>query len=136
MLIRILSDNPGPSFTRNFDPVFVNTVKNLLRGSRDLGVQQLLRETLESLAIEKASDANLAPLLAMWMREKEKFDKQQRVSTAVQFHLRTPHYFVPPCLCVCPLNISRPNHLRHSRTSTPANKDQRVFRPRMNSRTG
>lgn len=32
MLVRILSDNPGPTFTRCFDQSFVKTVKELLRG--------------------------------------------------------------------------------------------------------
>ncbi|KAK3082085.1 hypothetical protein LTS18_005071 [Coniosporium uncinatum] len=69
MLIRILSDNPGQSFTRNMDEKFVRTVKELLRLSRDPSVQQIMRETLASMYQEKAYDTNLAPLFQMWNKE-------------------------------------------------------------------
>jgi hypothetical protein len=49
MLIRILADNPGKTFTRNLDAKFVVTVKELLRDGRDMSVQQILRETLDTL---------------------------------------------------------------------------------------
>ncbi|RKF82656.1 putative gat domain-containing protein [Golovinomyces cichoracearum] len=35
ILIRILADNPGPTFTRNFDLKFVRTIKELLRVGQD-----------------------------------------------------------------------------------------------------
>lgn len=38
MLMRILADNPGATFTRNFDQKFVDTVKKLLREGRDPSV--------------------------------------------------------------------------------------------------
>lgn len=76
MLIRILADNPGKTFTRNFDAKFVATVKDLLRQSRDPSVQQLLRETLIALETEKRHDEGLMLLLPMWRREKG----EQRVS--------------------------------------------------------
>lgn len=72
MLIRILADNPGPSFTRSLDAKFTATVKELLRQSRDPSVQQILRETLETFSTEKSDDAGLKPLLEMWLREKTK----------------------------------------------------------------
>ncbi|KAL1628396.1 hypothetical protein SLS54_001969 [Diplodia seriata] len=69
MLIRILTDNPGPTFTRNFDTKFVSTVKELLRNGRDPSVQQILRETLFALERDKAYDTNLNPLFHMWRKE-------------------------------------------------------------------
>ncbi|EEQ33775.1 conserved hypothetical protein [Microsporum canis CBS 113480] len=75
MLIRILADNPGPSFTRNLDARFTACVKVLLRDGRDMNVAQILRETLEMLSTTKADDSNLSGLIQMWNREKEKFEK-------------------------------------------------------------
>lgn len=70
MLIRILSDNPGPTFTRSMDPKFVATVKQLLKDGRDPSVQQILRETLDALEVNKATDEGLMPLLGMWRQAK------------------------------------------------------------------
>lgn len=70
MLIRILCDNPGPGFTRNFDSKFINAVKDCLRNSRDPSVQTILRETLTSLEAKAAEDPNLAKLLQAWDKEK------------------------------------------------------------------
>ncbi|GIZ46542.1 hypothetical protein CKM354_000966500 [Cercospora kikuchii] len=70
MLIRILSDNPGPRFTRNFDKSFVNTVKEMLRNCRDQSTQQILRETLDHLENDKAYDEGLHGLFQMWRKEK------------------------------------------------------------------
>jgi hypothetical protein len=72
MLMRILTDNPGPTFTRNFDATFVKTVKDLLREGQDLSVQQILRETLESFATGKTDNETLNPLLEMWKKENAK----------------------------------------------------------------
>lgn len=72
MLIRILTDNPGRTFTRNFDASFVKTVKELLREGHDLSVQQILRETLDSFASGKIDDETLGPLMEMWKKEKAK----------------------------------------------------------------
>lgn len=69
MLIRILADNPGATFTRNLDGKFTSTVKELLRNGRDPSVQQILRETLAALYTDKAYDSNLATLFAMWNKE-------------------------------------------------------------------
>lgn len=69
MLIRILADNPGATFTRNMDGKFTTTVKELLRNGRDPSVQQILRETLAALYTDKAYDSNLATLFAMWNKE-------------------------------------------------------------------
>jgi hypothetical protein len=69
MLIRILADNPGATFTRNLDQKFTGTVKELLRTGKDSSVQQIIRETLQALYLEKAYDTNLATLFSMWSKE-------------------------------------------------------------------
>ncbi|KXL43199.1 MAG: hypothetical protein FE78DRAFT_152845, partial [Acidomyces sp. 'richmondensis'] len=70
MLIRILSDNPGPTFTRNFDKSFVGTVKECLRHCKDSSTQQILRETLDNLEVSKGHDEGAQLLLQMWRKEK------------------------------------------------------------------
>jgi hypothetical protein len=70
MLVRILSDHPGPIFTRNFDETFVTTVKKLLRNGNDPSTQQILRETLDSLEVSKREDEGCKALLQMWAKEK------------------------------------------------------------------
>ncbi|RYP27607.1 hypothetical protein DL767_007612 [Monosporascus sp. MG133] len=75
MLIRILADNPGPTFTRNLDDKFVKTAKELLK-SNDPSVHQILMETLEAFENTKAYDDGLAPLITMWKQEKK--DAQKR----------------------------------------------------------
>lgn len=86
MLVRILTDNPGKSFTINLDNKFASTVKELLRAGRDMSVQQILRETLDSFETSKADDETLAPLREMWKKEKEKWAK---AGHAVSFHAPT-----------------------------------------------
>ncbi|KAI8627060.1 hypothetical protein F5Y19DRAFT_477947 [Xylariaceae sp. FL1651] len=75
MLIRILSDNPGPTFTRNLDQKFTETTKELLRNGRDPSVRQMLMETLSSFESTKYYDEGLTPLIEMWKKEKEKAQK-------------------------------------------------------------
>ncbi|KAF2799660.1 hypothetical protein K505DRAFT_413506 [Melanomma pulvis-pyrius CBS 109.77] len=70
MVIRILADNPGQSFTKNLDKGFTDTVKHLLRNGQDPSVAQILRETLDALDREKAYDTNLNTLFVMWRKEK------------------------------------------------------------------
>ncbi|KAH9819864.1 carboxypeptidase 2 [Teratosphaeria destructans] len=70
MLIRILCDNPGATFTRNFDKQFVGTVKECLRNCKDQSVQQILRETLDNVEVQKTHDEGCRLLLAMWKKEK------------------------------------------------------------------
>lgn len=82
MLVRILADNPGKSFTKNIDHKFVGTVKELLREGRDMSVQQILRETLDTFEEQKANDETLALLMEMWKKEKGKMGK--RFGSAVQ----------------------------------------------------
>lgn len=72
MLMRILADNPGHSFTRNFDSKFVATLKDLLRYGRDWHVQHSLRQYLNHLEANRHSDQELQALLQMWTKEKTK----------------------------------------------------------------
>ncbi|KAL8651936.1 MAG: hypothetical protein Q9226_004481 [Calogaya cf. arnoldii] len=82
MLVRILADNPGKSFTRNLDTKFAATVKELLRDGRDMSVQQILRETLDSFETGKPEDETLAPLRDMWKKEKLKWGNRGARVTA------------------------------------------------------
>jgi hypothetical protein len=75
MLVRILSDNPGPTFTKNLDKKFTDTVKELLRMGRDPSVKQILIETLDNFQKEKKHDGNLAVLIQMWEKEQAKMEK-------------------------------------------------------------
>ncbi|KUI72957.1 hypothetical protein VM1G_08110 [Cytospora mali] len=72
MLMRILTDNPGPTFTRNIDAKFADTVKDLLRNGRDLSVKQMLMETLDAFEHQKGWDEGLEPLIELWRKEKDK----------------------------------------------------------------
>ena len=92
MLIRILADNPGKSFTKNIDQKFVNTVKELLRDGRDVSVQQILRETLDTFEQQKANDETLALLTEMWKKEKEKMGKQHGTAVRIGEPRRGPGY--------------------------------------------
>ena len=84
MLVRILADNPGRTFTRNLDTKFVITVKELLRDGKDMSVQQLLRETLDTFEAGKANDDGLGPLVEMWKREKAKAGRHNQTVGDVQ----------------------------------------------------
>ncbi|KAG9243098.1 hypothetical protein BJ878DRAFT_512377 [Calycina marina] len=75
MLIRILADNPGKTFTRNIDAKLVQTVKELLRVGRDPSVKQILIETLNMLSGEKAGDEGLDLINEMWKKERERMAK-------------------------------------------------------------
>lgn len=88
--MRILADNPGETFTRNFDIKFVNTVKDLLKNGRDPSVQQILRETLDHLEVDKVYDEGLSQLNSMWRAEK---GRGSRIAPSVG---RPPNFHVPP----------------------------------------
>ncbi|KAI5783612.1 hypothetical protein EDC01DRAFT_663752 [Geopyxis carbonaria] len=71
MLMRILADNPGPTFTRNLaEPKFAGAVKDLLRQGRDPNVLQILSETLAYFTTDaaKAADPNLQILRDVWSK--------------------------------------------------------------------
>lgn len=71
MILRILSDNPGPLFTRNIDAKFLEVVKNILKKGRDASVRNLLMETLDSFERDKFYDEGLQPLIKMWKQVKD-----------------------------------------------------------------
>ncbi|KAF1980530.1 hypothetical protein BU23DRAFT_548668 [Bimuria novae-zelandiae CBS 107.79] len=96
MLIRILADNPGPSFTKNLDKQFADTVKQLLRNGRDPSVSQILRESMDSMHREKAYDTNLNALFAMWVKEKKLMaDAAKRVHPPIMQAPRWPDPNLP-----------------------------------------
>lgn len=72
MLMRILSDNPGQTFTRNLDAKVTETMRELLRHGKDLSVRQMLMETLDSFEQQKGWDEGLGLVIEMWRKEKEK----------------------------------------------------------------
>ena len=90
MLVRILADNPGKTFTRNLDSKFVITTKELLRDGRDMSVQQILRETLDAFQTQKPDDETLKPLMTMWQNEKVKVAKKSASATVRQVPSRAP----------------------------------------------
>ncbi|KAL8755062.1 MAG: hypothetical protein Q9184_004915 [Pyrenodesmia sp. 2 TL-2023] len=93
MLVRILADNPGKSFTTNLDSKFASSVKELLRAGRDMSVQQILRETLDAFETSKADDETLAPLREMWKKEKNKWGRASNgVSAESPVHPRKRPY--------------------------------------------
>lgn len=79
MLVRILTDNPGETFTRNLDERFVDTIRALLKNVKDRSVWQLLMETLDDFEYTRMNDQNLAPLVLMWKKEKEAAIKKHGV---------------------------------------------------------
>ena len=92
MLVRILADNPGKSFTKNIDQKFISTVKELLREGRDMSVQQILRETLDTFEEQKAHDETLAALTEMWKKEKAKMGKRSGSGARIGEPRRGPGY--------------------------------------------
>lgn len=92
MLIRILSDNPGPSFTRNFDKPFVSTIKEALRNCKDGSTQQILRETLDGLEANKQFQEGMELLIQMWRKEK---GHQARLSAGYGTGSRAAPGFAP-----------------------------------------
>ncbi|KAL9131342.1 MAG: hypothetical protein Q9217_000721 [Psora testacea] len=92
MLVRILADNPGKSFTRNIDTKFATTVKDLLRNGSDMSVQQILRETLDSFETQKADEETLAVLREMWKKEKSKMDSRGGLALPIPRNATAPVY--------------------------------------------
>jgi hypothetical protein len=88
MLLRILSDNPGPTFTRNIDKKFSDAAKDLLRNGRELNVKQMLMETLDSFEHNKQYDEGVKEIVSMWKKEKDKAYKVYGVCELVM--LRGP----------------------------------------------
>lgn len=88
MLIRILSDNPGPTFTRNMDEKFTKTVKDVLK-TNDPSVHQMMMETLEAFEQTKAYDEGLTILISMWKQEKKNAEKDAQKRFGVRFYCIT-----------------------------------------------
>lgn len=72
MLMRILGDNPGHSFTRHFDAKFCSAIKDVLRSGRDLHVRHYLCEYLAYLEATRYQDDDLQLLLQVWAKKKAK----------------------------------------------------------------
>lgn len=84
MLVRILTDNPGETFTRNLgSDEFVETCRKLLKHGRDSRVRQMLMETLGDFEHTKMYDPNLQPLVQMWKAQKEDVIKKNGVHIAM-----------------------------------------------------
>ncbi|KAK8110093.1 hypothetical protein PG999_008230 [Apiospora kogelbergensis] len=98
MLMRILADNPGQTFTRNMDQKFADTMKDLLRNGRDLSVMQMLMESLNTFETTKAWDEGLKTVIDMWKKEKEKAQKGgwQPQPPLVQQARNAPPFASPP----------------------------------------
>ncbi|KAI0021434.1 hypothetical protein F4780DRAFT_290653 [Xylariomycetidae sp. FL0641] len=107
MLIRILADNPGQTFTRNLDQKFTDTAKELLRSVREQSVRNMMMETLESFEKTKSYDEGLHLLIDMWKKEKEKAHKATggqdqsppvppRMMNVPQFNPHSQDYFQRP----------------------------------------
>lgn len=77
ILIRILADNPGPTFTRNFDLKFVRTIKELLRVGQDPNVRYILVETLNKFLREKIYYEGVELLTEMWEKEHQRTIRPQ-----------------------------------------------------------
>jgi hypothetical protein len=91
MLMRILADNPGHTFVRNFDAKFVTTIKELLRTGRDWHVQSYLRQYLDTLEQQRGWDEDFKLLLQMWAKEKT---KASRGLVSTPWTLCAPSYIV------------------------------------------
>lgn len=94
MLVRILTDNPGQTFTRNLDQKFVDTARALLINSNDPSVRQILMETMDDFENTKLDDSNLTLIITMWKREKEEAYRKYGVGLRIallHFLLLTVH---------------------------------------------
>ncbi|KAI1423895.1 hypothetical protein F5Y12DRAFT_755194 [Xylaria sp. FL1777] len=109
MLVRILADNPGPTFTRNLDQEFAKTAKDLIKNTRHERVRQMLMETLTAFEETKFYDEGLAPLIEMWRKEKEKAQKASS-GAPIQSYLRQRSQQPPPA----PHMMTAPPVDRHS----------------------
>ncbi|OJK04403.1 hypothetical protein ASPACDRAFT_37962 [Aspergillus aculeatus ATCC 16872] len=102
MLIRILADNPGHTFSRNIDATFVATIKDLYKQGRDHRVHSFLRETLDALELQRSWDEDLNLLLQMWSAEKAKSNSRpnglraSRSSSQVRAPLLSQNHFASP----------------------------------------
>ena len=92
MLLRILSDNPGRTFTRNLgEAKFVAAVKELLKHGREPSVRQILVETLELFdekvrvgeEVEGGVEVEgLKGLVEVWAKERKNMTKLSKSAPA------------------------------------------------------
>jgi len=92
MLLRILSDNPGRTFTRNLgEAKFVAAVKELLKHGREPSVRQILVETLEHFdekvrvgeEVEGGVEVEgLKGLVEVWAKERKNMTKLSKSAPA------------------------------------------------------
>lgn len=71
MLVRILTDNPGETFTRNLGGEFPERCRKLLKHVREKRVHRMLMETLDDFERSRSWDENLRPLIEMWKAQKD-----------------------------------------------------------------
>lgn len=80
MLIRILVDNPGMTFTRALDADFAEVMRKLIKHARDNRVRNMCMEMLDDFEHTKMYDENLQPLVLMWKAQKEEAIRKNGVS--------------------------------------------------------
>jgi hypothetical protein len=92
MLVRILVDNPGETFTRALDADFAETMRKLLKHARDNRVRNMCMEMLDDFEHTKMYDENLQPLAIMWKAQKAEAIKKHGVSsrTTCDHRLKIP----------------------------------------------
>ncbi|KAG6096844.1 hypothetical protein E4U30_001200 [Claviceps sp. LM220 group G6] len=135
MLIRILVDNPGETFTRNLDDKFVDTVRALLKNVKDRSVWRILLETLDDFECTKVHDQNLAPLILMWKMEKEVALRKRGVQAPPPIPQRPDMIMMmsPP-----PLSQHSPSYFSKSHTNTrlpdPIELDSRLEEARTSAK--
>lgn len=109
MLMRILATHPGQPFTRYLqEERFVMTVKRVLTECRDLGVQHIMRDTLQALAVEHKHDVSLLPLISLWEGEKDSVHRvYQRAANS--FNYANKPAYRPDNLRLAGRSLSRGN---------------------------
>ncbi|KAJ5901773.1 hypothetical protein N7495_002301 [Penicillium taxi] len=106
MLMRILSDNPGHTFTRNMDNKFVTAVESVLTQGRDWHLKQYLREYLDNMEANRPYDEDLELLLKMWANQKVK--ERNRPNVAPQL---PPRMYANPTVSHGPPSLPGPGEL-------------------------
>ena len=95
VLMCILAQNPGASFTRHLaDPKFCAAAKERLRHGRDPSDHQMLYETLDHFAADptRVADGHLAPLRDLWLREKHPSPSRRASSHCHPHHRQKLQY--------------------------------------------
>ncbi|KAL7788682.1 hypothetical protein V8C37DRAFT_387616 [Trichoderma ceciliae] len=113
MLMRILADNPGETFTRNLDTKFVDTARTLLKSTKDNNVRQILMDTLDDFERTKFYDENLTLIITMWQEEKDKAVKQQHGSRAHTLSQRPTQSLAPDSFNGYSQNYFSGHHTNH-----------------------